>query len=79
MATRKKEKKDSETAQEIAPAEEDFPNELNEPLWAVITFEKCAANDLTYAEAEEKLRELEAQKVSGLCIVTKEVAEKLTA
>lgn len=79
MAAKKKVEKKAETAQEeVAPAE-DFPNELQEPLWAVITFEKCAAKDLTYAEAEEKLRELEAEKVSGLCIVTNDVAEKLPA
>lgn len=78
MAAKKKVNEKSETAQEIAPAE-DFPHELTEPLWAVITFEKCAANNLTYAEAEEKLRELETNKVSGLCIVTNEVAEKLPA
>lgn len=52
-------------------------SELNEPLWSVVSFENCMAKDLTYAQAEQKLKELEAANVSGLCIVTNEVAEKV--
>ena len=58
---------------------ENFPNELRLPVWSVISFEKCEASGLTYTEAEQKLTELEAQKVSGLCIVTDEVAARITA
>lgn len=71
------------TAQtEIAPAEtegssEDFASELDEPNWSVITFEKLAAEGLTYDQAVEHLRKLEAEKVSGLCIVTDEAAKRI--
>lgn len=74
MAVRKKEKP---IEPENAPTDEDAPNELRERVWSVISFEKCEARDLTYAEAEQKLSELEAQDVSGLCIVTNEVAAQL--
>ena len=57
---------------------EEFPAELRESRWSVISFEKCEANNLTYAEAEQKLGELLAQKVSGLCIVTDAVAERIS-
>lgn len=57
---------------------EEFPAELREPFWSVISFEKAEASGLTYAEAEQKLAELEAQKVSGLCIVTDEVAARIS-
>lgn len=71
------------TAQtEIAPAEneatsEDFASELNEPHWSVITFDTIASSGLTYDEAFEHLRKLEAEKVSGLCIVTDEAAKRI--
>jgi hypothetical protein len=56
---------------------EDFPNELRLPVWSVISFDKREASGLTYAEAEQKLSELEAQKISGLCIVTDEVGARI--
>jgi hypothetical protein len=64
--------------EENAPAE-DFPAELREAVWSVVSFDKCEASNLTYAEAEQKLNELEAQKVSGLCIVTDETAARIAA
>lgn len=70
--TQKKEKK-----KRVEIASQEISGELNEPRWAVITFEKCAAKNLTYAQAELKIAELAAQKVSGLCLVPNEVAEKL--
>jgi hypothetical protein len=54
-------------------------SELRAPTWSVVSFEKCEAGGLTYADAEQKLSELEAQKVSGLCIVTDEVAARITS
>jgi hypothetical protein len=57
---------------------ENFPDELRLPLWSVISFEKCEASGLTYTEAEQKLGELEANKISGLCIVTDEVAARIS-
>lgn len=51
--------------------------ELREARWSVISFDKCEARNLSYEEAERKIAELEAQKFSGLCIVTDEVAAKM--
>jgi hypothetical protein len=56
---------------------EGFPSELHEPCWSVISFAKIEASSLTYAQAEQKIKELEAQKVSGLCIVTDETAARM--
>lgn len=58
-------------------AAKNFPNELKERVWSVISFEKCEAENLTYAEAEQMLNELEAQNISGLCIVTDEAAGRI--
>jgi hypothetical protein len=52
-------------------------SELDEPIWSVVSFEKCEASGLTYSEAAAKLVELEARKVSGLCIVTGEAASRV--
>jgi len=54
-----------------------FANELNEPRWSVVTFERCAASNLTYAEAAQELEKLYAKKIAGLCIITDEAAEKV--
>ncbi len=86
MTTKKKENpKEAKNVQEnVAPAveinapTEDFPNELREAFWSVISFEKCEASSLTYPEAEQKINKLEAQGVSGLCIVTDEVAARVS-
>lgn len=51
--------------------------ELSEPLWSVVTFENCAAKNLTYEEALNKMKDLKEQNVSGLCIVTDEAAERI--
>ena len=60
-------------------AGEDYASELHEPRWAVVTFDRCAASGLTYDQAAEHLKRLEAEKVSGLCIVPDEAAERLAA
>lgn len=54
-------------------------NELREKIWAVVTFDRCAARDLTYEEAEQKTAELLVAKVAGLCIVPNDVADRLAA
>jgi len=64
-----------ETANE---ATADFASELQAPVWSVISFDRREAGGLTYAEAERQLAELETQKVSGLCIVTDEVAARIS-
>lgn len=51
-------------------------SELLEPRWSVISFEKCEASGLPYSAALQKMAELESNKISGLCIVTDEAAER---
>lgn len=52
-------------------------SELDAPIWAVVSFERCEAADITYDEAARKLAELDAAKVNGLCIVTSATAARL--
>lgn len=54
----------------------ELTSELLEPRWSVISFEKCEAGGLTYATALQKMAELESNRISGLCIVTDEAAER---
>lgn len=77
-----KKKSDSPTDMPTAEKEisgEEIDSELSEPLWSVITFDECAASGLKYIEAVKILLKLEAQKVSGLCIVTDEAAARMSA
>ena len=67
----------SDDSQNGEPAAEVFLSELAALSWSVVSFEKCEAGDLTYEQAEEKMRELAALKVSGLCIITDEAAGRL--
>lgn len=53
--------------------------ELTEPVWSVVTFEKCVAKNLKYDEAFQKMLELNEQKIAGLCIVTDEAAARITS
>jgi len=81
MAVKKKENQmqpEKSTPAETNIPAKDFTSELNEARWAVISFENSMAKDLTYSEAGQKLKELEAENVSGLCIVTNDVAEKVS-
>ena len=73
--TKKKEKKATE--EKAAGGVEPEFHELGEPLWAVVSFDRCEARDLTYEAAQRKLAELEAAKVTGLCIVTNEAAGRM--
>ena len=82
MENEKTEPEETPNAQEnIAPTEvvfgKNFSDELNVPRWSVVSFEKCIAGNLTYAEASAKLSELDAEKVSGLCIITDEAAARI--
>ena len=61
----------AEAAQEQTEATE---NELEQPRWAVISFEGREGAALTYPQAVQMLKELESQKVTGLAIVTDEAA-----
>ena len=69
---------EKENQAETTQTAEDFSSELTEPRWSVVSFETCMAKNLTYTEAEQKLQELEAAKVSGLCIVTDETAARIS-
>jgi len=53
-------------------------SELNEPRWSVVSFERCEASHLSFADARAKLAELESKKVAGLCIVTDEAAARVS-
>ena len=53
-------------------------NELNQPIWAVVSFDKCEAANLTYPEAAQMMAELDEKKIAGLCIITSEAAVKLS-
>ncbi len=73
----------SMTAQEVAPADEfelenRFPSELTEPIWSVVTYETVAASGLTYDEAAKLAERLKAEKVSGICIITDEAAQRIS-
>lgn len=51
--------------------------ELNEARWSVVSFDKCEAAGLTYAQAERKMDELLAKSFYGLCIITDEAATRI--
>jgi hypothetical protein len=53
--------------------------ELDQPHWAVVSFDQVEATGLTYPQAVEKMRELDANDVAGLCIVTDDAAARITA
>ena len=76
---KKKKKENSGEISAVEDSDENLRSELDAPVWSVITFDKCAANGLTYADAAERLKKLEAEKISGLCIVTDETAARITA
>lgn len=52
-------------------------NELDQPIWSLVSFDRCEASGLTYAAAFEKLAQLDRDKIAGLCIVTDEAAARL--
>ena len=52
--------------------------ELDAARWSVISFDRCEASGLTFAKARDRLLELEQQQVTGLCVVTDEVAARLS-
>lgn len=52
-------------------------DELDQPIWSVISFERCEVAELVYEEAFVKLTELEARGIAGLCIVTDTAAARV--
>lgn len=82
MKKDKKKKPDEKASQINETVESDFSggeieSELRQPIWSVVNFEQCAAKNLTYDDAAQKIAELEKQGVSGLCLVTDAVAERI--
>ena len=56
----------------------DTINELEEPRWAVISFERREGSGLTYQQAAQLLSELDSRRVAGLAVVTDEAAAKIS-
>src|SRR5258706_1322205 len=52
-------------------------SELDEPRWSVISFDRREAGSLTYIEAATLMFELDAHGMTGLCIVTDDVAARM--
>ena len=61
-----------------AVQEQETINELEDPRWAVISFERREGAGLTYQQAAQLLGELDSKKVAGLAIVTDEAAAKIS-
>ena len=53
-------------------------SELNEKLWAVLSERGCEASSLTYMEAAEMMRRLAREKVSGLCVISRDAGNRIT-
>lgn len=77
MAEKKENRRKSAAKKKTADDGKDFSSEINAPRWSVVSFKDRAAKNLTYAEAAEKLEQLAAQKIAGLCIITDEAAERI--
>ena len=56
---------------------ETMENELEQPRWAVISFERREGSGLTYLQAVQILKDLESRNVTGLAIVTDGAAAKI--
>jgi len=54
-------------------------SELSQPHWAVVSFDRVEATGQTYAQALEKMRELDSNGIAGLCLVTDDAASRITA
>jgi len=63
----------------VAAREPNSIHELEEPRWSVISFDQHEAGGLTYRQASDLLSELDAHKISGLCIITDEAAARMNA
>ena len=60
-----------------AVSNQSFSSELTAPRWSVVSFESRVADGLTYDEAAQKIKQLQARKIAGLCIITDESAERI--
>ncbi len=64
---------------ETTLTEPDITSELLSKRWSVVSFEKCEASGLAYAEAMRRMAELDAQRMTGLCIVTDDAAARINS
>lgn len=64
---------------ETTQTEQDTTSELLSKRWSVVSFDKCEASGLNYAEAIQQMAELDQKHVAGLCIVTDEAAARLSS
>lgn len=58
-------------------ASEPVESPLDQPIWAVVSFEKVEASAMAYPQAEQLMAALDEQRVAGLCIVTDDAAERM--
>ena len=63
---------------ENAEATENSATELETAQWSVVSFEGVAMSGLSYEEARQWVEKLNAQKISGLCIITDEAAARIS-
>lgn len=68
----------AEVVQETVETETAAATELEENRWAVISFDRVEATNITYNDAAKLAADLDAKGVAGLCIVTAAVASRLT-
>lgn len=52
-------------------------SELNEERWAVISERGCEARRLKHADAAQLVRRLADERLSGLCVISDEAAQRL--
>ncbi|MDQ3585315.1 MAG: hypothetical protein M3407_06035 [Acidobacteriota bacterium] len=52
-------------------------SELKQTRWAVISERGCEASRLPYAEAARLVKQLQSERIYGLCIITDEAAGRL--
>lgn len=75
----KKQNDDIAPETDAAEAEASEQSELELPVWAVIGFDGCIANGLTYDQAVVEIASAFEKKRSGLCIVTEEAAARINS
>jgi hypothetical protein len=69
----------AESSEQNGEDSKESVSELDKPMWSVVSFERTEASGMTYRDAVAKLADLEANKTSGLCIVTDDAASRVSA
>jgi len=52
-------------------------SELEDRCWAVVSFERVEISRLTHAQADAAISELASRGITGLCLVTMDVASRV--